>query len=399
MSEKTYNLNLETSKIELHFTKQEYEALTELQKQYLKRAYIFSNSAGAWVSRSTKNHYSAIETAKELGFTEGEKIGQRLSYEEQLDRKAEKSENRAERYIEYAHNAASRGSQLQSAFNRHRGDIAFLTQPNVNSSGGRAFTNYRNRIVDRFERGFEEYRKSEYFRQKAVTAGATASMKQLQDKVYLDNRIKEMNAVIKKLQARIVTLEARNSDSDNPNEEKLIESLEQMEYEMDKLAFFKNKLDELGGIQHDNSNIKPGYYVKIRGRWDLVKKANPKTVETISQYSALEIKYPYSEIQDVKIPDGWVEEKDALENPFKVDDIVVGHYIGSDKISRAYQVIKATNKTVTIRRIDVKDSIPIPNVFASEKLERRSIKKDRSGNVVINDTNWYLYHWNRIAIA
>jgi len=398
MSEKTYHLNLETNKIELHFTKQEYKALAESQKKDLKRAYLFKKLAGAWVSKSTNNHYNAIETAKKLGFTEGEKIGQRLSYEEQLERKEERAVDRAERYIQYAHNAATRGEQLQSAFNSHRGDIAFLTQPNVNSSGGRAFTNYRNRIVERFEKGFEEYRKSEYFQQKAITANETASMQQLKDKVYLDNRIREMNASIKKLQKRIVELEARNNNSENPNYEILMELLEQMEYKMDKLAFFNNKLDELGGIQYDNSNIKPGYYVKIRGGWDLVRKANPKTVETITQYS-LVIKHPYSEIKDVKIPDGWVEEKDTFENPFKVDDIVVGHYIGSDKISRAYQITKATSKTVTIRRIDVKEYNPMPNAFISEKQERRSIKKNRSGNTVINDTNWYLCKWNGLASA
>lgn len=42
------------------------------------------------------------------------------------------------------------------------GDIAFFTQPNINSSAGRAFAN--KRMFAAYERGFEEFKKSEYYR-------------------------------------------------------------------------------------------------------------------------------------------------------------------------------------------------------------------------------------------
>jgi hypothetical protein len=42
-----------------------------------------SKNYNAWVSRSTKDHYWAIKTAKKLGFEGKEIIGERLSYEEQ----------------------------------------------------------------------------------------------------------------------------------------------------------------------------------------------------------------------------------------------------------------------------------------------------------------------------
>lgn len=32
---------------------------------------------------------------------------------------------------------------------------------------------------------------------------------------------------------------------------------------MDKQAFFENCLDEIGGIEYNKENIKPGYLVKI----------------------------------------------------------------------------------------------------------------------------------------
>mgnify|MGYP007066364968 CR=1 FL=1 len=46
-----------------------------------------------------------------------------------------------------------------------------MTQPNINSSSGKSFTNYRNKIMNRYVKGFDEYRKSDYFKEKAVTAG------------------------------------------------------------------------------------------------------------------------------------------------------------------------------------------------------------------------------------
>ena len=122
----SYINNLETNKIELHFEKSEYMSLPDNLKQELRRHFLFSKSIPAWVSRSTQNHYWAIETAKKLGFTEEVKKGTRLSYAEQLERKAERAEVRAERYDTYSENASKRGDQLQSTFKSFHGDISFF---------------------------------------------------------------------------------------------------------------------------------------------------------------------------------------------------------------------------------------------------------------------------------
>lgn len=58
-------------------------------------------------------------------------------------------------------------------------------------SGSQAFARYRERLYKRYEKGFEAYRKSEYFRQRADIARETASMEKLRDKGYLDRKIKE----------------------------------------------------------------------------------------------------------------------------------------------------------------------------------------------------------------
>ena len=47
-----YIFNLETTKIELHLEKSEYEALTNEQKSDLKSAFLWSRTGECWVSRA-----------------------------------------------------------------------------------------------------------------------------------------------------------------------------------------------------------------------------------------------------------------------------------------------------------------------------------------------------------
>lgn len=172
---KYYIFNLETTKIELHFDKADYAALSDGQKQEIKSAFLWSNRNRCWVSRAKEpNLYRAKQVAKKLGFTSEQREGERLTYGEQLERQSARAEARADRYEGYADNAVGRAEQLQEPLNKMRGDIASFTQPNINSSGGRSFTNYRNRLYERYEKGFEEYRKSDYFKERAQTARETA---------------------------------------------------------------------------------------------------------------------------------------------------------------------------------------------------------------------------------
>ena len=410
--EKTYILNKETQKIELHFSKSEYQGLSDSEKRELKSTYLFSGKAQAWVSRSTNNHYSALRVAEKLGFTNGGSIGECLSYEEELNRKAEKAENRIERYEQYAENAEQRAEGLQKAFNSHRGDIAFLTQPIYNNAGGRAFKNYKDKIMNRYEKGFEEYRKSEYFKNKAITAGETANMEQLKDKVYLNNRIKECNSAIKKLEESIIryediiykkqnNIEIKNSFINEKSIEDyqgyLQNTLEKMEYELDKLAFLENKFDEIGGNKYNKENIKTGYLVKIRGTWETVLKANKITVETQPIQENIKMfimKHPYAEIQDMKIPEGFKENEkkiETIENPYKVNDILIHNAIGSDYVITAYQVLKTTAKGVTLQKIKVEDNKPIRDNFISDKtMQKKIVKSKYSDFIGCYDNGWQL---------
>jgi len=256
---KNYIKNLETGKIELHFEKSDYLALSDELKKEIKSSYLFSKSANAWVSRGIHNQYRAIQTAIKLGFTEEEKTGERLTFAEQLERKQEKAEHRAERYDQYAVNAINRAKTLQSELESHHGDNSFFTQPIIaGHAGSQAFGNRRQRIYDRYHKGFEEYKKSEYFAEKAEIARQTADATQLKSPIYLNNRIEECQKHIRKLEKNatyyedILQKKNNNEAVSSFYEAKtteqiqgyLDEMMDKLEYQIDKLGYFQNCMEE-----------------------------------------------------------------------------------------------------------------------------------------------------------
>ena len=377
--EKKYIQNRETGKIELHFEKSEYEVLPEEKKRLLRSNFLFSRTAQAWVSRAKfPNLYSAKRAAEQLGFTEGEKVGERLTYAEQLERQTERAEARADRYLGYADNAEKRGAALQKDLNDRHGDIAFFTQPIIpGHAGSESFARRRQQIYDRYDRGMEEYRKSEYFRERAATAQATADNAKLKDMSYLNNRIKECQSSVKKVKENIAYYEKLLEELKDPESnasksgrytvEKvngwLEDSLERLEMLIDKQGFFENCVEELGGFQFSKENVKPGYVVVIRRSKFKIMKANPKTVLAKCLTTGMMLTYDYAEIKEIVSAE---EEKPKSDNhPFQKDDILVWDPHGRGKPLAAYQVLASTEKTVQIREIKLNEyGNPIRNDFA-----------------------------------
>ena len=410
---KTYVNNLETGHIELHFEKSEYMALSDAQKSELKRFFSWSKYSTAWVSKSTKDHYYAKKIAARLGFTDGEKQGQRLSFAEEIERKAEKAEHRAERMEEHAENAARRGDAMTAPLNSMHGDIAFFTQPNINSSAGRAFTRYRERLYERAHKGFEEYRKSDYFKERAETARGTASMAQYENAAFVDRRMTECKKDIAQFEKlagqyedtlyRVESGEVlKNYHGDIITAERcqmrLKEIAEKLEWQIDKLAYLENAMDAIraaGRKIYTREDIKPGYRVKIRGSWCDVLTTGPKNVNAKHDCVPYGITYPYAEIQDVKIPEGWQEPQDTPHD-VKKGEVFTRDYT-SGGIRAAYEVVSTSAKTVSIRRIKVENNKPVGGAYISDKAERRTVKQDRHNNTVLNDGDWWLYRYNKEA--
>lgn len=390
---KQYVINKETNKIELRFDKADYKALPDTDKKEIKRYFLFASSRSAWVSRSTNNHYSAIRIAEKLGFTDGGETGERLSYAEQIERQIDRAEARAERMEYRADKAIQKAEHLQSGWKEARKDWSYVTQPViVGHSGSERFARQRQRVLDRYTKGFDEYRRSADFRDKADTARGTASMAKFGNRTYLSNRIKESNKRMKRLESLMIKAEEQN------NEKGIARALELMEAELDKLAYLQNCLDVIGGVKYSRENLKKGYLVLLRGYWATVVKANPKTVEVKYEAVPYTLKYDYAEIKEMKIPEDWTEEKNDAINPFEVGDIVV-NYLSSSKIkqiSYAFQIVRKTTTSVYIQKINIENNEPIKDSFVGTKQGRKAVKQDRNKTFVLHFDYGYLYPYKAI---
>lgn len=327
--------NLETGKLELHFDKSTYAALDADAKQRIKGAFLWGRNSGCWISRCKfPNLYGPRRVAESIGLTDAGTTGERMSFADQMERKAERAERRADRYEGRAEAAEKRGDELQAPINGMHGDIAFFTQPNINTSAGRAFTRRRERMWASFERGFEEFRKSEYWQGRAAAARATANQKELKDKGFVMRRIKERESDIRafrrnveKGEERLAIVEEATAKGETPRDrlgweikssreqiERDIEHwLDMIEIKLDELGFYQECLDALGGVAFSRDNLVAGDLLLI-GRYQKpvrYLRGGPKNLTY--EYIEPHMKYAdgtpmqgnaaYAEIKEVRRPD------------------------------------------------------------------------------------------------
>ena len=278
----SYFRNMETNKLELHFDRAEYMALSDEQKSKIKSNFLFSRRSGAWISRCKfPNLYRAEMIAQELGLENEGNQGEKLSFAEQQERKAERAERRAERMDERADKAMERGEALQKPIRDMHGDIAFFTQPNINTSAGRAFTKRRERMWESYGRGVEEFRKSEYYSERAEKARRTMeTAKNPHDKGFCQRRIDEAEASIRGLRRNIEKyeeykkqIEAGEKPKDkygwevNASVESIDRNLdrwyEMLDAEIDKAVYYREVIEKLGGIGFTKENLHKGDLVRI----------------------------------------------------------------------------------------------------------------------------------------
>ena len=365
MENNTYVVNRETGKLELCFTKEEYQALSDELKSAIRRNFLFSGKRGAWVSRAKFPHlHYAEEVAKKLGFTDGGKIGEQLTFAEQMERKAERALQRAERYDERVVNAVNAGEALQKPINDMHGDIAFFTQPNINTSSGRAFTRRRDKMFAAWERGFEEFKKSEYYAERAAAARETAAKTKPTDKAFCDRRIKEAEKTIRAQQTNLSSYKEKLERIQKgeilkryngvvltkADVEKWIEDAEMIiEDAISKAVYYHDCLEELGGVSFSIDNIKKGYIVDIT-RWGKCRvlgtgKVNISYEILTGGAKGLGGKAAYAEIRSIIST-----EASMPVHPFKVGDTyTVNVWDGKKYSPKEYTVIKVTDEKVTIK--------------------------------------------------
>ena len=375
--------NNETGKLELHCDKAFYAALTDAQKQSIKGAFVWGRRSGCWISRCKEpNLWNAEQVAKALGLADGGTTGERLSFAAQQERKAEKAERRAERLENAASRAEARGEALQKPITDMRGDVAFFTQPNINSSAGRAFARKRERMFAAYEAGFKEFNKSAYYRERAAIAHNTAAQKGLQDKGFIGRRIAECETALRKLKKNVecyegfkqqieqgTTVQRFNGEPlslDTVNE--WIETtLDRMEAQLDKLGYYQDALDALGGVEFSQDSIKPGYIVEVKhfGACCVVS-TGPKNITYQTGVDGIVLTAAYAEIGGIIKAEGKVAES----HPFKVGDTFTCSRCNREKGDvdvLEFRIIRATDKSVTIQTGDEKPFVRKPSQVAWDK--------------------------------
>ena len=308
-----YIINRETEKLELHFDKSEYRALSDAEKSTIKRNFLFSRRGGCWVSRAKRPHLSYVERiAKDLGAEYQGKTGEELTFEEKMERQADRAAARAERMDARSDAAAQRGEALQKPVENMRGDIAFFTQPNINTSAGRAFTRQRERMFAAFDRGFEEFKKSEYYAQRAEAARQTANSAKNPDKGFCERRIREAQASIRAQNRNIEHYReylermdagetVKRYDGTEITRAEVLEWLEnaeeRIEAEISKACYYQSCIDAQGGVPYSRENVKKGDFVKVR--YDekcVVLSTGPKNI-TYQTPHGFCLKASYAEIK------------------------------------------------------------------------------------------------------
>jgi uncharacterized Ntn-hydrolase superfamily protein len=148
-------------------------------------------------------------------------------------------------------------------------------------------------------KGCEESDKAQYFAARAAAAEYTASQDQLKDRRYLQNRIDDSEREIRDLDRR--TSKAGDYYEDPAKKQEYIDRLAEIRTRaVEKLEYYTSAMEAAGGVPFSRENVKPGDFVKIRGTWEKVIKANPKTVASSSGVFPWPLKHPWAEVQDYK---------------------------------------------------------------------------------------------------
>lgn len=299
--------NIEDEKLEIHFSKAEYQAMPEEKKNYIKRSCLFSGARSCWRSRGKLISCGMlIQWLVNNQFEDQGSIGEKLSFAEKVEREQEKAANRIEKYENRAEAAEAEASSLFDHA-RKLGDVIPMGQPIL--VGHHSESRHRNHIKkmdNAMRKGCEATDKAEYYNRKLEAAEHTAEGKKYKNAGYLVNRIKECKARINQCERG---LQGKSYSYSQPSEitEKQREYWnEQMADAKDKLDFMMHCLNQIKQEKTvwDRESLAGKTKVMIKGRWRDLVKCNPTTVavSNLSFHAPVfqkkyALKYNYGEIQ------------------------------------------------------------------------------------------------------
>jgi 2'-5' RNA ligase len=285
-----YVRNRETGKLELHFDKATYKAMEESMKSDIKRNFLFSPSRQAWVSRSSSNTRYAEEVAQKAGLKNAGETGEKVAFADKMQAAQERASDRADRFEGRADAARK---EAHERFNSQNIQTVRGLQGEPIKVGHHSEGRHR-RLLERADndmrKGSEAYEKSQHYDQRAEASARTASASELSNTGFLARRIKEHEKTLRILQRNHDNATARMAEHPEKAEEygKYKDRLNERAEEVhDKLSFYKQKLEDAGGVKFGKHNVNVGDRVMTRHGWAKVLRTNPQTVKVAFESPAL----------------------------------------------------------------------------------------------------------------
>lgn len=235
--------NKETEKLNIYTTKQFYNALEQQKRKFISRFCLWSGRQQCWISKAkAENAIYLRSKLSEMGFVDRGSTGERLSFEEKVDKEQEKAAARAERSVNRAEKAKQRSDSLYNTASEMASVIPMGQPILVGHHSEKRDRRYREQIHNKMGQSVREQEKAEYYRSKAESAEWTARGEKYKNPNYLLNRIKEAKSAIKRFGRHLEGNFYRSS----PNRE--ISTVERDVYTQklkeyqEKLAFFEQHM-------------------------------------------------------------------------------------------------------------------------------------------------------------
>lgn len=235
--------NLETDKLNVFTTKEFYKTLEEQDRKIIARYCLWSNAQECWVSKAKLKSAGYLSSElKRLGFEYQGTVGEKLSFEEQVNREQERAEHRTENAQYRAQKASADSEQTYKRAKDMASVIPFGQPILIGHHSEKRDRNYRDKIHNTFDKSFKLQEKAAYYEQKAENARYTADGTKFTNPHYLQNRIKECQKNLRTLERYLKGQFYRNSPQREISEKEREVYSRRVAEENEKLSFFVEKM-------------------------------------------------------------------------------------------------------------------------------------------------------------
>lgn len=252
------------------------DTITALKGQGFK----WSRNLNAWYLPRNQRPETREQKVRALEAKLGDKLG--------VDRDNAPARSAAERDAETRARAAARAERMDARAERKAGEAESRFKASDDATAGIPFGQpilVGHHSQRRHERALEKARAQgfkgleatrEAERAQAAADRARRTAEGTESKVTIGNRIERNERELRDINRR---LDGTSSSVSGPAQGEYKERLESMKAELeDRIGFDKGKLEAAGGLTASKDTVNKGDFVKIRGRWYPVTRANAKTV-------------------------------------------------------------------------------------------------------------------------